>query len=42
MAAGALAVVLLAPVAAGADALTPQSGGSPNADDIDSLYKLVL
>jgi len=42
VAAGALAVVLLAPVAAGADALTPQSGGSPNADDIDSLYKLVL
>lgn len=25
-----------------ADALTPESGGSPNADDIDSLYKIVL
>jgi cytochrome c oxidase subunit II len=25
-----------------ADALTPESGGSPNADEIDSLYKLVL
>lgn len=27
---------------AAADAITPESGGSPNADDIDSLYKLVL
>jgi cytochrome c oxidase subunit 2 len=35
-AAGALA---LAP-GAGADALSPESGGSPNADEIDSLYKL--
>jgi len=25
-----------------ADALTPESGGSPNADEIDSLYKLTL
>jgi cytochrome c oxidase subunit 2 len=25
-----------------ADALTPESGGSPNADDIDTLYKWVL
>jgi cytochrome c oxidase subunit 2 len=25
-----------------ADALTPESGGSPNADDIDTLYKLTL
>lgn len=25
-----------------ADFLTPESGGSPNADDIDSLYKIVL
>ena len=24
------------------DALTPESGGSPNADEIDSLYKIVL
>jgi cytochrome c oxidase subunit II len=36
--AGAL---LLAPVAS-ADLLTPESGGSPNADDIDTLYKFVL
>src|SRR5919112_6602447 len=28
--------------AAFADALTPESGGSPNADDIDTLYKLAL
>ena len=27
---------------ASADLLTPESGGSPNADDIDSLYKLIL
>ena len=27
---------------ASADALTPESGGSPNADEIDSLYKLAL
>lgn len=27
---------------ASADLLTPQSGGSPNADDIDTLYKIVL
>src|SRR3954470_15722522 len=25
-----------------ADAITPESGGSPNADDIDSLYKVIL
>jgi cytochrome c oxidase subunit 2 len=36
--AGAL---LLAPVAS-ADLLTPESGGSPNADDIDTLYKITL
>jgi cytochrome c oxidase subunit II len=36
--AGAL---LLAPVAS-ADLITPESGGSPNADDIDTLYKFVL
>jgi cytochrome c oxidase subunit 2 len=36
--AGALA---LAPVAS-ADLLTPESGGSSNADDIDTLYKYVL
>src|SRR3954451_2536680 len=27
---------------ASADFLTPQSGGSSNADDIDTLYKIVL
>ena len=36
--AGAL---LLAPVAT-ADLLSPESGGSPNADDIDTLYKFVF
>jgi cytochrome c oxidase subunit 2 len=41
-AAGAVAVGLLAPATVWADALTPESGGSPNADQIDSLYKLVL
>ena len=25
-----------------ADVFTPESGGSPNADDIDTLYKIVL
>ena len=46
----ALALAVLAAVAgplilatgAGADAFTPESGGSPNADDIDTLYKLAL
>jgi cytochrome c oxidase subunit II len=39
-----LAVVALLAFAgaAFADALTPESGGSPNADEIDSLYKLIL
>jgi cytochrome c oxidase subunit 2 len=39
-----LALLLLAVFAgsASADWLTPQSGGSPNADDIDWLYKFVL
>ena len=40
--AGAWSVALLAPTVVWADALTPESGGSPNADEIDSLYKLVL
>jgi cytochrome c oxidase subunit II len=40
LAAVALGLVLAGPAAA--DLLTPESGGSPNADDIDSLYKLVL
>jgi cytochrome c oxidase subunit II-like protein len=39
---GTLALVFLAPTTAWADLLTPQSGGSPNAGEIDSLYKLVL
>jgi len=40
--AGALVLLLaLAPIAS-ADWLTPESGGSPNANDIDTLYKIVL
>jgi cytochrome c oxidase subunit 2 len=39
---GALALLLVAaPVALG-DAITPESGGSENADDIDRLYKITL
>jgi cytochrome c oxidase subunit 2 len=38
----AIAVGLALAGPAAADLLTPESGGSPNADDIDSLYKLVL
>jgi cytochrome c oxidase subunit II len=38
----ALAALLAFSGAAFADAITPESGGSPNADEIDSLYKLVL
>jgi cytochrome c oxidase subunit 2 len=41
----ALAVVagpLILAAGASADALTPESGGSPNAGDIDTLYKLAL
>jgi cytochrome c oxidase subunit 2 len=34
-------LLLLAPVAS-ADLLTPESGGSSNADDIDTLYKYIL
>jgi cytochrome c oxidase subunit 2 len=37
-----LALALLVAPAAMADLLTPESGGSPNADAIDSLYKIVL
>ena len=40
-AAGLIALLALAP-GAGADVFTPESGGSPNADDIDTLYKIVL
>jgi cytochrome c oxidase subunit 2 len=37
------ALLLLAlPAVALGDALTPESGGSPNADAIDTLYKIVL
>lgn len=40
--AACLAGVLALAVGASADLLTPESGGSPNADDIDTLYKIVL
>jgi cytochrome c oxidase subunit II len=35
------AALVLAPIAS-ADLISPESGGSPNADDIDTLYKFVL
>jgi cytochrome c oxidase subunit II len=38
----ALGLLLALAGVAAADAITPESGGSPNADDIDTLYKLVL
>lgn len=41
LAAGALLTLLAVP-AAMADMFTPESGGSSNADDIDSLYKVVF
>ena len=41
LAAGLIGILALAP-GAGADVFTPESGGSPNADDIDTLYKIVL
>lgn len=37
----ALCGLLVAAGPAQADLLTPESGGSPNADDIDTLYKLI-
>ena len=40
-AAVALAILIAAP-AAFADTFTPESGGSQNADDIDTLYKITL
>jgi cytochrome c oxidase subunit 2 len=40
--AGCLVLVLLAAPSALADVFTPESGGSPNADNIDHLYKIVL
>jgi len=41
LAAGLLALLGIAPGAL-AGPFTPESGGSPNADDIDSLYRIVL
>src|SRR5215210_9120299 len=38
----AVVAILIAAPAAFADALTPESGGSQNADDIDTLYKITL
>jgi cytochrome c oxidase subunit 2 len=38
----ALAVALIAAPAALADVFSPESGGSQNADDIDTLYKITL
>jgi len=38
----ALALLLVVTGTAFGDAFTPESGGSPNADDIDTLYKLIL
>jgi cytochrome c oxidase subunit 2 len=35
-------MLLLVVPAASADLFTPESGGSPNADDIDTLYKITL
>ena len=39
--AAVVAMLVFAP-GAFADAFTPESGGSPNADDVDTLYKLTL
>jgi cytochrome c oxidase subunit 2 len=39
---GAALVLLLAPAGAFADFISPESGGSPNADKIDTLYKIVF
>jgi cytochrome c oxidase subunit 2 len=41
LAVGVLVALLATPVAL-ADTFTPESGGSPNADEIDSLYKIIL
>jgi cytochrome c oxidase subunit 2 len=38
----ALAASLLVVAPAGADLISPESGGSPNADAIDTLFKLIL
>ena len=37
-----IVLALLAAPAGMADTFTPESGGSPNADQIDSLYKIIL
>ena len=39
---GALSALLLVPATALAGAVTPEHGGSPNANDIDTLYKVLL
>jgi cytochrome c oxidase subunit II len=41
LAAALLALLVAAPAALG-DTFTPESGGSPNANDIDTLYKITL
>jgi cytochrome c oxidase subunit II len=41
LAAACLLLLAAAPVALG-DSITPESGGSPNANDIDTLYKITL
>jgi cytochrome c oxidase subunit II len=41
LAAAILAFLITAPAALG-DTFTPESGGSPNADDIDTLFKITL
>jgi cytochrome c oxidase subunit II len=41
LAATLLAVLIAAPSAFG-DVFTPESGGSQNANDIDTLYKITL
>src|SRR5215207_4241039 len=40
--AAALLALLVAAPSAFADAFTPESGGSQNAEDIDTLYKITL
>jgi cytochrome c oxidase subunit 2 len=40
--AAGLVAMLLVPAGALADWISPESGGSPNADKIDTLYKIVL
>lgn len=42
MLAGAAALLLALAPAASADWFSPESGGSPNANDIDTLYKIVM